>query len=195
MSKDSEQISLDKTGKTLEQSGSNPYRFTVSIKSLSPYFLLISLFMIGATISTIFWSSSTASLQSQLRSSQEELTRTREELEKVKTDLAQFLAQDLPIKGWPNTTGHKVSVRIGVGSTASISNDSLLISVIAIQFEQNPARFTVSAQIISPGSKPLHIRDANVGYKITYPDKNVFEISILEIDAHSVSFLINTTVN
>jgi hypothetical protein len=170
--------------KAIEQSTSTA--ITKRLRMVSPYALLFTLFVGGAVLSTTFWSSTISKLQSDVRLSQREL-------ERVKDEYAEYRANHPPKDNEITPFGHDVRITVRVGSTASVFDNQLTISVIAIQFEGNTARVDAS---IGPVSAPIMtMRNAQVGSIITYPHSHSesaksFEIQLVEVNSVSAAFLV-----
>jgi hypothetical protein len=151
------------------------------IKNAAAYSIIAASLGIGATLASIFWSTSNASLLAELRHSQEEVRRLSDELDHVRD------AADIPPAGEILAPGYwKVTVRLG--STMVMDSD-LFISVISIERSSNGA--TVFATIAASGSLPMKIDRATVGDTFTYnASRKNFEIRIVKVDSFSATFLI-----
>lgn len=193
MAEHSDSISPQSAEKNSEPSNTvTPSRTTLDyVRAVSPYLILLSFFGIGATIATVFWSSSYSTLQKDLRHGREELSTARVELEKVKSDLAKYQIGELPRTG--STT--QVEIRITAGDTATVLGDDVRISLVGTVFESNPSRYKVNATVVSPGFEEMKIGNAEVGYTVSYSGKGTFDIEILAADTFSARFLLQRIGN
>jgi hypothetical protein len=177
---------------------------------VAAYGILLTCMGLGATFATIYWSSSYTSLQNDmhhaqdgLRKSQEELEKVRAELQTLKIESAKNLGQassgnsnkPSPIRptivSTPTPSSSSSEVRLEAGQTATIFGDDLRISLIGVQFENNPPRYTVMASVSSPGVAKMDIKDATIGFTASYPDKGGFDIEILKTDTFSATFRVS----
>jgi hypothetical protein len=177
------------------------------IKAVGAYSILLGFLAFGATMATIFWSSSNTNLQTDLRRSQDELTKARAELAEVKTEYAQYRGENQETKteirnenlstnmassqnNVPTNALDKVLVKIPTGQSGSFFNGDLLISLIENAFEGNPLRHKVIAVVGSPGYPNLKIDRKDIGYTVTFNGRATYDIRIVATDTFSATFLV-----
>jgi ribosomal protein L29 len=181
------------------------------IKAVGAYSILLGFLAIGATIATIFWSSSNANLQTDLRRAQEALTEARSELSQIKSEYAQYRGQtktkqannqdsSIPPTTKPSPTIQSPSsitveetqqeITVEEGKTVSLFSGDILISLVQTSFEGSPLSQKVFATVGSPNYPNLKIERQDVGYSVTYKGKAKYEIRIIAADTFSAKFLV-----
>lgn len=179
------------------------------IKAVGAYSILLGFLAIGATIATIFWSSSNANLQTDLRRAQEALTEARSELSQIKSEYAQYRGQTKqadnqdrvtppetkasPIAKSPSSITVEESqqqITVEEGKTASLFGGDILISLVQTSFEGTPLSQKVFATIGSPNYSNLKIERQDVGYSVIYKGRAKYEIRITGADTFSAKFLV-----
>lgn len=88
----------------------------------------------------------------------------------------QLLESDSPVN---------VTVTIPSGSSKSVFDGRLAISVVGLSYDASPSRFLATAAIGSTGEDSLNFANAEVGKVVNY---HGFEIRIVEIGALSATF-------
>ncbi|MEK6408525.1 MAG: hypothetical protein AABN34_16475 [Acidobacteriota bacterium] len=163
------------------------------LKAIAPYSVLATCLGVGATLASVVWSASNASLTA-------EVGKAKDEVKTVTAALAECRGESPPrgqgtegnAERQPRnlTTTDKNATRVIVsvtpGDTATIFGDELRISLIGIGFESKPSRYRVSALVSSPGHDEMRITNADVGFSASYKAK--FEIQLMEVDALFAKF-------
>lgn len=184
MAEDSNFTSIDDAGKVAEPSSSAPPNRIVNyVRTIGAFSILLACLGVGGIVATVFWSSTSSRLQTDLHSTQDELVKAKEEIEKTKSDFADY------VKSHPSVGEVQVQIRLQPGLTAT-TGDDLRVTLISTELPPNANRYAVNATVVSPGYPEMTIRRAKVGYMASYPGKTPFDIKIVGADAVSATLLI-----
>lgn len=173
--------SSDNGPTTSENTGSSSSGQFDRIRAVAGYSILLTCFVLGATIATFYWLRSIGAIQKQL-------TVVEEELAVIKAEYQQYREQKL--RAAQNVLIEQtVIVKVPIGTTATILGESLSISVITT--EESNSGYKTTAILKSPGSPDQEIRHANIGSITTYTtEKSDFNIVVLEANSFLATFLI-----
>jgi hypothetical protein len=177
------------------------------IKSLGSYGILLTIFMAGAVLTTIWWNTTVSNLQNDVRGAESELAKVKQEYaeyrgkhrtKNVKTqEKTNHNPTDIDSQKPSSDVGkNEISLTVETGNIASvnISGDQLSISLLGTVYEGKPPRYTVTAKISSPGFTVMEVEHLDIGDTITYNGKIKYEVRPVEIGVFSAKFLITPKI-
>ncbi|PYP90265.1 MAG: hypothetical protein DMF61_00725 [Blastocatellia bacterium AA13] len=81
-------------------------------------------------------------------------------------------------------------VGVSVGQPATVFNGDLKITVTDLRSGDGGDDYRVNATLVRAGMPPIKIKNAKVGYMVTYPEEGGYKITVLAADAQSAKFSI-----
>ena len=186
---------------------SSPHTFRTLLKAIGAFAFLVTVFMAGFAISSSYWASSNAALQSDLRHAQEGLSNAKQELADVKSEYAIFRQKSgfsesgAPVKEVRDTKPARTdltldsqngraseTISVGTEHTAYAFNGQIFVALAATPFEGDPLRHKVIATVGSPGFPSITLARKDVGFSTTYKAKDNFEVMVTAASTFSAEF-------
>jgi hypothetical protein len=131
-----------------------------------------------------------------LEEKQKQLDLAKLELEKVKQDLSEYVKKD-PSGGLSKETkisDNTFTIRL-MRSQAINLQPNLRMEITDLVFKSSPDRYTVNATVNYKDHPEMTIANAEVGYKVTYPKTDGYDIEVLVVTPVSATFGITKSPN
>ena len=125
---------------------------------------------------------------------QKQLDLANKELENVKKDLNQYVRKETGNSGGQSQTGELSGKVFQFNLMKSQPLDvmsNLKMEITDLVFKPTSNRYAVSARVNYKDLPEMTIGNAEVGYKVTYPEKNGYNIEVIETTAVSAKFAIS----
>jgi len=124
----------------------------------------------------------------QLDERQRQLDLTKQELEKVTQDLNKYLKKE-PIATGGTSIDKRFELNLIRATPTSLTPD-LKMEITSIVFKSNPDKYLVNAKVNFKDFPEMAIGNAEAGYKVTYPEKDGYDIEVVKVGAVSATFAI-----